>query len=155
MRTRPGGARGSELAGQPLVPEDLLGFGVFRRSWIDAASGARPGDHVAAAVVRAQALEQAERRQPAAERESATLRAGLRRLQVRSSDGASDVPALSIGEWRQHERANLEAALRQSGGRVYGQGGAAALLGVPPTTLASRLKVLGVPVPGRRGPGPS
>jgi len=148
------------FAAQPLVSgDDVLGvLGVFRRSRIDAAAFQWLrvlADNVAAAVARARAFEQAERRRTAAERESAMLRAELRRLQIRSSGGASDVPVLSIGEWRQHERANLEAALRQSGGRVYGKGGAAALLGVPPTTLASRLKVLGVPVPGRRGPGPS
>ena len=61
---------------------------------------------------------------------------------------------LSIGEWREHERANLEAALRRSGGRIYGKDGAAAILGVPPTTLASRLRALGV-APGRRLLGPS
>jgi len=63
------------------------------------------------------------------------------------------VPVLSIGEWREHERANLEAALRRSGGRIYGKDGAAAMLGVPPTTLASRLKALGVAPPGRRASG--
>jgi transcriptional regulator with GAF, ATPase, and Fis domain len=57
--------------------------------------------------------------------------------------GAGDevVPAV---EWRRREGTNLEAALRRSGGRVYGPGGAAELLGVPPTTLASRLKALGI-----------
>jgi len=53
------------------------------------------------------------------------------------------------------ERANLEAALRRSGGRIYGKNGAAAILGVPPTTLASRLRALGVSLPGRRPFGPS
>ena len=66
-----------------------------------------------------------------------------------------ETPVLSAVEWRQHERANLAAALRRSGGRIYGAGGAAELLGVPPTTLASRLKALGVPAPGRRGMAPS
>jgi transcriptional regulator with GAF, ATPase, and Fis domain len=60
---------------------------------------------------------------------------------------------LSIGEWREQERANLEAALRRSGGRIYGKDGAAAMLGVPPTTLASRLKALGMAPLGRRAPG--
>ncbi|TVP76079.1 MAG: GAF domain-containing protein [Gemmatimonadales bacterium] len=36
-------------------------------------------------------------------------------------------------------RNNVEAALRSARGRVWGEGGAADLLGIPPTTLASRL----------------
>jgi transcriptional regulator with GAF, ATPase, and Fis domain len=47
-------------------------------------------------------------------------------------------------EMRRLERENLERALATAGGRVYGSGGAAALLGVKPTTLASRLKKLGL-----------
>jgi len=37
-------------------------------------------------------------------------------------------------------REAIEAALREAGGRIYGPGGAAALLGVKPTTLASRIR---------------
>ena len=44
------------------------------------------------------------------------------------------------GEWRRRERANLLAALKRAGGRVYGPGGAAELLGVKPSTLQSRLR---------------
>src|SRR5438034_5811239 len=33
------------------------------------------------------------------------------------------------GEWRRRERANLVAALKRAGGRIYGPGGAAELLG--------------------------
>jgi transcriptional regulator with GAF, ATPase, and Fis domain len=47
-------------------------------------------------------------------------------------------------EMRRLERENLELALEAAGGRVYGRGGAADLLGVKPTTLASRLKKLGL-----------
>ncbi|MBI3209716.1 MAG: sigma-54-dependent Fis family transcriptional regulator, partial [Candidatus Solibacter usitatus] len=47
-------------------------------------------------------------------------------------------------EWRNRERANVLAALRQAGFRVSGSGGAAALLGINPGTLASRLKALGI-----------
>jgi formate hydrogenlyase transcriptional activator len=47
-------------------------------------------------------------------------------------------------ERRARERANLVAALERSGGKVYGSGGAAELLGVPSTTLASRLRALGI-----------
>lgn len=45
---------------------------------------------------------------------------------------------------RRRERANLCAALTAAGGRIYGARGAAALLGVRPTTLASRLRALGI-----------
>jgi transcriptional regulator with GAF, ATPase, and Fis domain len=47
-------------------------------------------------------------------------------------------------EMRRRERDNLRRALERSGGRIYGPDGAAALLGIKPTTLASRLKRLGV-----------
>jgi transcriptional regulator with GAF, ATPase, and Fis domain len=50
----------------------------------------------------------------------------------------------SESERRARERANLVAALERSGGKVYGSGGAAELLGVPSTTLASRLRALGI-----------
>lgn len=45
---------------------------------------------------------------------------------------------------RARERQNLIAALERSGGRIYGPEGAAALLGIKATTLASRLKALGI-----------
>ena len=45
---------------------------------------------------------------------------------------------------REQERANLMAALATCSGKVFGPGGAAELLGMKPTTLASRLKVLGI-----------
>jgi transcriptional regulator with GAF, ATPase, and Fis domain len=51
-------------------------------------------------------------------------------------------------EWRDRERANIEAALKQANNRVSGNGGAAELLGVNPATLTSRIKVLGI-LPGR------
>ena len=52
-------------------------------------------------------------------------------------------------ERRERERANVVAALARSGGKVYGAGGAAELLGVPATTLASRLRALGIRRPRR------
>jgi transcriptional regulator with GAF, ATPase, and Fis domain len=57
----------------------------------------------------------------------------------RSADEARVVPDL---EMRRLERDNLRRALARSGGKIYGPDGAAALLGVKPTTLASRLKRL-------------
>ncbi len=41
-------------------------------------------------------------------------------------------------------RRNLKRALERCDGKVYGPDGAAALLGVPPTTLASRIKRMGL-----------
>ena len=47
-------------------------------------------------------------------------------------------------EMRRLEKKNLRRALRQTGWKVYGAGGAAELLGVKPTTLVSRMKKLGL-----------
>jgi transcriptional regulator with GAF, ATPase, and Fis domain len=47
-------------------------------------------------------------------------------------------------EMRRRERDNLLAALEQARGKIYGPGGAAELLGMRPTTLASRLKRQGL-----------
>lgn len=57
-------------------------------------------------------------------------------------------------EWRERERANIVIALRQAGARVSGKGGAADLLGVNPSTLASRMKALGIERRDYRNPLP-
>ena len=44
----------------------------------------------------------------------------------------------------ENEKAHIERALRQAGGRISGPRGAAALLGVPRTTLQHRMRKLGV-----------
>ena len=51
---------------------------------------------------------------------------------------------LTREDWKRHERESITAALKQSGGKIFGPGGAAELLNMKPTTLASRLKALGV-----------
>lgn len=51
---------------------------------------------------------------------------------------------LTAEEQRQRERDNLQCALRCSGGKISGAGGAAELLGIRPTTLSSRLKRAGI-----------
>jgi transcriptional regulator with GAF, ATPase, and Fis domain len=56
-------------------------------------------------------------------------------------DGVDVIPE---AEMRRRERANILAALRQSGGKIYGPGGAAEVLGLPPTTLASRIRRMGL-----------
>jgi formate hydrogenlyase transcriptional activator len=64
--------------------------------------------------------------------------------------GASPIPAPAItasGDVVTLESAEREAilrALRQSGGRVGGQHGAAALLGLKRTTLQARMRKLGI-----------
>ena len=62
--------------------------------------------------------------------------------------GQTGAPAptdiISEAGWRELQRANIERALAAAGGRVHGPGGAAELLGLPPTTLQSRIKTLGV-----------
>ena len=47
-------------------------------------------------------------------------------------------------EMRAHEKANMIAALRHANWQVWGSGGAAELLGLKPSTLTYRMKVLGV-----------
>jgi transcriptional regulator with GAF, ATPase, and Fis domain len=51
-------------------------------------------------------------------------------------------PILGEHQMRNQERENLRRALESCGGKIYGRDGAAALLGLKPTTLASRLKRL-------------
>jgi transcriptional regulator with GAF, ATPase, and Fis domain len=49
---------------------------------------------------------------------------------------------LTHAELKQRERENLTVALAQSGGKVFGPTGAAALLGMKPPTVISRIKAL-------------
>ena len=51
-------------------------------------------------------------------------------------------PNLLSGVLTQEEKMMIEAALRECGGRVYGPSGAAARLGIPRTTLESKIKSL-------------
>jgi len=53
----------------------------------------------------------------------------------------------SVEEFRELERENLLRALDRAGWTVSGKDGAAALLGMKPTTLASRMKALGIKRP--------
>jgi transcriptional regulator with GAF, ATPase, and Fis domain len=66
-----------------------------------------------------------------------------------SGTETSPVPAdadrvLTDAEVRRLEAENIQKALRRTKGKVSGPGGAAELLGMKPTTLASRIKALGL-----------
>jgi formate hydrogenlyase transcriptional activator len=58
------------------------------------------------------------------------------------SRGLDIRPSLLSGVPTQEEKAIIETALRECGGRVYGASGAAARLGIPRTTLESKIKSL-------------
>jgi formate hydrogenlyase transcriptional activator len=51
---------------------------------------------------------------------------------------------LTRDELKRQERNAIATALRQTNGKVFGPGGAAELLGMKPTTLASRISALGM-----------
>ncbi len=61
-----------------------------------------------------------------------------------SAPRSGDDDVLAESDLRQMERANIIATLEQSGWRVYGPGGAAERLRLKPTTLASRMKKMGI-----------
>jgi transcriptional regulator with GAF, ATPase, and Fis domain len=66
---------------------------------------------------------------------------------VRPSPGAETAGSgrvLTDTEVRRLEADNIRAALQRAGGKVSGPGGAAELLGIKPTTLASRIKAFGL-----------
>lgn len=53
---------------------------------------------------------------------------------------------MTYAEMKNLERENVIAALKATNYRIYGAGGAAELLGLKPTTLASRIKALRIPL---------
>ncbi len=85
------------------------------------------------------------------------LEASLPEAASGGSGAASDTLAadefLTEQEMRAFQKKNTVAALKQAGWRVSGAGGAADLLGIKPTTLADRVRTLGIrkPVRGTRG----
>ncbi len=85
------------------------------------------------------------------------LEASLPEAASGGSGAASDTLAadefLTEQEMRAFQKKNTVAALKQAGWRVSGAGGAADLLGIKPTTLADRIRTLGIrkPVRGTRG----
>ena len=66
---------------------------------------------------------------------------------VAARDAAKELGVvLTDDEVRAFERANIVAALKAASGKVFGSGGAAELMDVKPTTLASRIKALKIEV---------
>jgi len=65
-----------------------------------------------------------------------------RYVPVAHADESAAPAVLTYDELKRRERDNILAALRQAGGQVSGPGGAAQLLGVRPTTLASKMKAM-------------
>jgi transcriptional regulator with GAF, ATPase, and Fis domain len=65
---------------------------------------------------------------------------------------APSATILTRAELKARERESLTAALRQTYGKIAGPRGAAALLGMKPTTLTSRLKALGLRWEDLQGP---
>jgi transcriptional regulator with GAF, ATPase, and Fis domain len=59
-----------------------------------------------------------------------------------SSDEPTPSRLFTRSDWKRLEQESILAALQQTGGRVFGVRGAAELLGMKPTTLASRIKAL-------------
>ncbi len=95
------------------------------------------------------------------ERAVITANAGVLRVELpRGGDGSLDAAGARSGgsagddtqvitddEIRQIERRNIITALRMTKWKMGGAGGAADLLGIKPTTLASRMKAMGIQRP--------
>jgi transcriptional regulator with GAF, ATPase, and Fis domain len=65
----------------------------------------------------------------------------------RSTTGSrTTTPAAAVtdAEMRRLEQENIQLAMDEAGGKIYGHGGAAERLGLKPTTLTYRMKALGI-----------
>lgn len=100
----------------------------------------KPGLRLSTADVRALDLDAA--LPPAADRSDA------RATTFRRAASASAVAIETEAERKRRERTNIEAALAAANGRIYGPDGTARMLAMKPTTLASRIKALGIRKPG-------
>jgi PAS domain S-box-containing protein len=69
--------------------------------------------------------------------------------------GPPPADQLTLDDLKQLEREVIVHALEQTQWKIYGDDGAAARLGLPPTTLASKIKKLGLerPMPQHQAPG--
>jgi transcriptional regulator with GAF, ATPase, and Fis domain len=85
---------------------------------------------------------------------SSTSKIDLAAAMALGTDGYAPAPSgdpeyviLTEVEMRNLESSNITRALKKSGCRISGAGGAASLLGMKPTTLNSRIKALRITVP--------
>jgi transcriptional regulator with GAF, ATPase, and Fis domain len=82
------------------------------------------------------------------ERAVILARGGTLRFQLQETSGHSPEQIVAAPgtqkQWLESQRACIKAALEKSGGKIYGKGGAAELLGLPPSTLSSRIASLGI-----------
>ena len=62
----------------------------------------------------------------------------------RAANGGGKPSILTEDDRRERDRANILSALEACNGKVFGRGGAAELLDLKPTTLAARIKTLGI-----------
>jgi len=65
-------------------------------------------------------------------------------IDARPRQAAVRRPAGPLNDLKNHEREIIAAALKETRGKIYGPDGAAALLGVKPTTLSSKVTRLGL-----------
>jgi transcriptional regulator with GAF, ATPase, and Fis domain len=65
----------------------------------------------------------------------------------RAEAAADTERILTVKDLEALERANIERALTSCGGKISGEKGAASRLGLPPSTLTSRMKALGIQRP--------
>jgi transcriptional regulator with GAF, ATPase, and Fis domain len=72
--------------------------------------------------------------------------ASVRERTARAPSPPARPAIVTRDELRAIERETIANALEQTAGRIFGPAGAARLLGMKPTTLASRIKVLGLRV---------
>ena len=71
-------------------------------------------------------------------------RSGKTSVPTKKAETIGEDEIIPEAEMQRWERENLVRALRRTGGKLYGANGAAALLGVNPTTLASRIRKMGL-----------
>jgi GAF domain-containing protein len=152
---RPDWARREGIRGFAALPLEsggnVLGvLGVFRREPLDDVGLEMLREvaaHVAAGIRRGLDFGELELRAEALAGENRSLRESLAAARARGTRGGGAAARSGVrtdAAFRELERENLRCALERSGGRIYGPGGAAEFLGIPPTTLASRIRSLGV-----------
>jgi transcriptional regulator with GAF, ATPase, and Fis domain len=68
----------------------------------------------------------------------------LKELYLSKTSAKPTIPAFTLQTWEEHEKEYIIFVLAKCSGRVSGAKGAARILNIPPTTLESRMKKLGI-----------